>query len=320
MNSGEFRNGIYRHVGVDRPYQTVQSAVDASDSKDTVVIDHGVYREAVYVEDKIVHFVGATPFPEQGGVRIISPYDSAALRISAPGIVGNLCIEGVHLESTEGNWQRGLEIEVPSASDSLNIYVNKCRMVALGKKFSVGLGTNPQFYLGGLHLTNCYLERGYSHTVYFDYINNSSISGTECNNPFLSYGGDPAELDTVYLPTAGYGPAYGDYIFPESLYYFKGHVLEDGTPVERKVRSVSRTSFIPDTKTTYSGGDIYHSSSAYSYNPFEDTNPSNAHPLGEFILISRYNLKHNIVAQDDASGLDYNDLIASNIYPIRFAP
>jgi len=294
-----YYSGILRHVGVDRPYTTIQEAVNASETFDTVMIDHGTYNESVVLDD-IINLKGASPYKD--GVKIIAPDDNPAIRVNVLGTAGTLHIESIEAVNAIGNWQRAIEIDTPTACDSLYVYINKCRVISTGKRFCVGLGTNPQFYLGGLYITNCYLERGYAHTAYLDYIHDTEISATECNNPLLTYNGDPDVEDVVYVPTTGYGPDYGSLTFPWNIYYFSGYVFENGSPVERLVRATTRTY---NNITTYSGGAVHHTGSTMS-------DPS----TGEFIIISRQTGKHNIVCEDDAAGLNYRDLIASDITPI----
>lgn len=294
-----YYSGILRHVGVDRPYTTIQDAVDDSETFDTVLIDHGVYYESVVLDD-LINLKGGSPIT--GGVKIIPLTDDPPIRISILGGTGDLHIEDIEVESNIGNWQRGIEIVTPVACDSLEVYINRCRIITTGKRFCIGLGTNPTFYLGGLYITNCYLERGYAHIAYMDYIHDTSVLKTECNNPFLTYNGAPDVEDTVYVPTDGYGTNYGSFSFPWPLYYFSGYVLENGSPVERLVRATTRSY---NEITTYSGGGVHHTGSAMS-------DPT----TGEFVIISRQTGKHNIVCEDDVGGLTYIDLVASDIEPI----
>lgn len=294
-----YYDGVLRHVGIGRPYATIQSAVDASSTNDSILIDHGVYNEAVILDD-IINIKGGSPIP--GGVRIVSPNENPPIKVNTLGAGGNLYIESVEVEGNVGNWQRGIELDVSIDCSSLHVYISKCRVITTGKRFCIGLNTNPLFSLGGLYVTNCYLERGYSHVAYMDQITNTLVSGTECNNPFLTYNGDPNVEDTVYVPTSGYGTEYGTVIFPWPIYYFSGYVLENSSPVERRVRAYTRTH---NKITTYSGGGVHHTGSTIS----DST-------TGEFTVISLQGGKHNIECEDDSFGLTYSDLIASDVTPM----
>lgn len=295
-----YRSGILRHVGVDRPYSTIQAAVDDSETDDSILIDHGVYNESVVIND-IINLKGGSPVP--GGVRVVAPDDNPAIRISIEGLAGHIYFESIEAENNIGNWQRAIEIVTPVSCEALYVHVNKCRIIATGRRFCIGMGTNPQFNLGGLYITNCYLERGYAHTGYLDYINETVVSGTECNNPFLTYGGDPDYEDTVYVPTVDYGTQYGSLNFRQPIFYFSGHVLENNSPVRRLVRATTRAF---NTITTYSGGGVHHTGSAMS-----DAT------TGEFTIIGLETGKHSIICEDDDAGLVYRDLIASDISPIH---
>ncbi len=304
-----------RRVGLNQVYTTIQSAVDVANDEDTILIDPGVYEEAVTIT-KLIHLRGTPVHPEDGDVRIVSTVDEPPVLYDCLTMTsGTVYIEGLEIECTFGNWQRAIKVD--RCNSTHHFRVNKCRLLSSGYKFPFGLHYD---YCGSVYLENCYLQRGFSHVVCLDYALVSKVLKTECNNVFYAELGDPDIEDTVYYPSSGYGPAYGDYYLTYDMYYFTGHVREEGVYVSRAVKAYSRddNSVIP----TASGISIVSSFPDHSGTPvfFMGSSISDENNNGHFYVVTTYSGEHTIVCEDSQGGADYNDLVFSNIYPLPIYP
>ena len=292
-------------VGINRHYETIQDAIDIAVDNDVVLIDPGIYNEDLIIP-KLISLRGATTSPEDGDIRIVSYTDAPAIkiRLTDPATAsGTIYIEGLEAETTYGNWTRVVGVKSITA-DSPNFYlvVNKCRLLCEGKHFPVGMDTNVTKTIGGISVENCYLKRGYAHTIYLNYADSSSVTKTVTNNAFYTYSGDPDVEDVVFTPTIGYGPNNGEFYNQYDLYYFKGYVRQDGTPVARKVRAIARDYEF----TTYSGGSVFHGGTGLSSS--DD---------GSFTVITSYYGQHDVYCEDDVGGNSYNDIMWSKVEPIK---
>jgi len=68
-------------VGIDKEFKTIQTAFHAASSGDTLLIDEGVYEEALYFVNKAVNLIGNTDFPKEGNV-VIKPISTSVYGVT----------------------------------------------------------------------------------------------------------------------------------------------------------------------------------------------------------------------------------------------
>jgi len=288
-------------VGNNKEYSTVQAAVTAAVDDDIVLIYPGNYEEEVVIQ-KRVHLRGNTKNVSNGDVTITSD-NSTPLSINCnTTTTGIIYIENIKLITDSTSSIDG-SFKVVSADEALYIKVNRCSLHATnnsGDSSNIYIG-DPVF-CGGVSVSYCYLYSNNFHTKYLENVNVSSLIKTECNYILQSYYGCPTVDDTVYTPTYGYGTDYGSNLITPYMYYFSGYTKKLGIPVSRVVKAFTE--------------DKYEYSPVMSESNYtciaEETSVTGT---GYFYLQTTFSGAHQIICEDDKTGVKYNDLIYSDVYP-----
>lgn len=160
-------------------YTTIQSAVDASDDGDTVVVLGGTYTETVTVEDGI-NIVGETDGSGNGLVTI----DSAGYGINITGDIDN---GGTETVSISGITFDGNSVGVRVASDTVlsDLVIDNCDFSDNG---SFGILTSQAFGLGAISVTNSDFTdaggtgNGDGAIVLFGFIGDATLSDLNIDN------------------------------------------------------------------------------------------------------------------------------------------
>ncbi|MBW0149235.1 Ig-like domain-containing protein [Marinobacter arenosus] len=200
------------NVGETRTFKTIQSAIDAANEGDVVLIDAGVYDEGVRL-DKLVHLKGNSENPadvvikKQGGSYSEPPHYSLAV---AGGTIvyanEDVIVEGL---SIAGNPSHDWHSAVRFPNHRGSVIFNKVRILSSRNHHTLyGLSTP-----GRVEFRNSYLERGYAT---FNRMNDGQIALNKVVAPAgISYWSSSvraAPSDSITSAAEGYGPSYGEWL------------------------------------------------------------------------------------------------------------
>ena len=205
---------------VNGPYYTIQEAHDAASAGDTLVLAPGDHGSAVLT--KAVHLKGDTTDPEGVPCRVVESAGAYSIRYDLPtDTAGDIWVEGVWFQQP-GSFDHGLGLMGPGELLG-RLRTNRCIWSGSTTQRPVRLHyiTNQKPYRW--RCENCRFDRSDLNRLAL--VSNDLSSEVEllrCQTyaaPVL-YNITASDLalwidDTVRVPTAGYGPAYGAFYFDQ---------------------------------------------------------------------------------------------------------
>ncbi len=223
-------SGEVRYVGIDLQYSTVQSAIDAANPGDTILISPGHYYNNSIVINKHVHLRGLGSTPEDTVFEHDENNENSVVWLPLTNsmtwynAVHNIYIENLTFEHYN-DFEIIFYLKVSETiTDPCELYVTKCRFLTHTNSIGLG-GLGETFSINwDVYFYNCYLNKGWSHARDFDGRGTTfSLIKSELDVEWHCYSclATITLDDSVVTPTEYYGSSYGNFnIDFNSIYAF----------------------------------------------------------------------------------------------------